>query len=68
MPVHIVRGNLLALGCDRASSMSCAAQKCQLGLLVRTVAMVRARVRIGLANLTDNFTRLAWLSQRGAPA
>jgi hypothetical protein len=25
-------------------------------------------IKIGLANLVYNFTRLAWLSQRGAPA
>jgi transposase, IS5 family len=45
-----------------------AAQKCRLGLLVRTVGVVRARVKIGLANLAYNFTRLAWLNERAAPA
>ncbi len=28
---------------------------------MRTVGMVRTRVKIALANLTYNFTRLAWL-------
>ena len=41
---------------------------CRLGLVVRTVGMVRARVKIGLANLVYNFTRLAWLQGRTAPA
>jgi hypothetical protein len=37
------------------------------GLVVRTVSMVRPRVKIGLANLAYNFTRLAWLNGRIAP-
>jgi hypothetical protein len=32
------------------------------------VGIVRARVKIGLANLTHNLTRLAWLSERTVPA
>jgi IS5 family transposase len=58
----------LALECDRASEDVFATQKCRLGLLVRTVGMVRARVKIGLANLAYNFTRLAWLNERAALA
>jgi transposase, IS5 family len=38
------------------------------GLVVRTVGMMRARVKIGLANLGYNFGRLAWLQARPAPA
>ena len=45
-----------------------AAQKCRLGLVVRTVGIVRAHIKIGLANLAYNFTRLAWLNGRAAPA
>ena len=45
-----------------------AAQKCRLRLVIRTVGMMRARVKIGLANLAYNFTRLAWLNGRIAPA
>jgi IS5 family transposase len=45
-----------------------AAQKHRMGLFVRTVGLARARVKIGLANLAYNFTRLAWLSTRPAPA
>jgi len=35
---------------------------------VRTVGMTRARVKIGLANLAYNFSRLAWLQAQTAPA
>ena len=45
-----------------------AAQKCRFGLIVRTVGMVRARAKIGMANLVYNFARLAWLQGRTAPA
>jgi IS5 family transposase len=45
-----------------------AAQKCRLGLIVRTVGMVRARVKIVLANLAYDLTRLAWLNGRTSPA
>jgi transposase, IS5 family len=58
MPAHIARGNA-----TRARSRVehvFAAQKCRLRLVVRTVGMVRARVKIGLANLAYNFTRMAW--------
>jgi transposase, IS5 family len=48
--------------------MVCAAQKCRIGLVVRTVGLVRARVKIGLANLAYNFTGLAWLNGRTTPA
>ena len=55
-------------GCARAVEHVFAAQKCRLGLVVRTVGIVRARVKIGLANLAYNFNRLAWLNGRTAPA
>ena len=44
-----------------------AVQKRRLGLLIRTVGMVRPRAKIGLANLAFNFTRLAWLNGRTVP-
>ena len=64
MPAHIARGNATR---DRVRSRVehvFAAQKCRLGLVVRTVGMVRARAKIGLANLAFNFTRMAWWSNR----
>ncbi|MXP66089.1 IS5 family transposase [Roseomonas sp. M0104] len=45
-----------------------AAQKHRMVLFVRTIGLARAPVKIGMANLAYNFTRLAWLSARTAPA
>ena len=43
-------------------------QKGPMGLVVRTIGLARARVKIGLANLAYNIRRFVWLSGRGAPA
>jgi IS5 family transposase len=45
-----------------------AAQKHRMALFVRTIGLARAQVKIGMANLAYNFTPLAWLSTRTAPA
>ena len=45
-----------------------AQQKHRMALFVRTVGLQRARIKIGLANLAYNFSRLAWLEGRAAPA
>ena len=37
-------------------------------LFVRTVGIARATVKIGMANLAYNFTRLVWLDARAVPA
>jgi hypothetical protein len=37
-------------------------------LVVRTIGLARARVKIGLANLAYNMKRLVWLSGRPAAA
>ena len=50
MPAHIARGNATHARVRSRVEHVFAAQKCRLGLLVRTVGMVRARVKIGLAN------------------
>ena len=44
-----------------------AREKGPMGLVIRTIGMARAKVKIGLANLTYNMTRAAWLTTRGAP-
>ena len=41
-------------------------QKGPMGLLIRTIGMARARVKIGLANLAYNMRRYVWLSRRTA--
>jgi transposase, IS5 family len=45
-----------------------AAQKHGFGLIVRTIGVARASVKIGLANLTYNLRRLVWIETRGLPA
>ena len=44
-----------------------AAQKHRFGLIVRTIGLARARVKIGLANLAYHFGRLIWLETRRVP-
>jgi transposase, IS5 family len=65
MPAHIARGNTTRARVRVEHAF--AAQKCRLGLVVRTIGLVRARAKIGLANLAYNFTRLTWLQGRTAP-
>ena len=67
MPAHIARGNATRARVRSRVEHVFAAQKCRLGLIVRTVGMVRARAKIGMANLVYNFTRLAGLQGRTAP-
>lgn len=43
-------------------------QKGIMGLMVRTIGLARAEVKIGLANLAYNIRRLAWLSGKAALA
>jgi len=45
-----------------------AAQKHRFGLFVRTIGVARATVKIGLANIAYNVTRLIWLRTRSAHA
>jgi transposase, IS5 family len=68
MPANIARGNATRARVRSRVEHVFAAQKCRLGLVVRTIGIVRARVKIGLANLAYNLTRLAWLNCRTALA
>jgi len=45
-----------------------AGQKHRMGLVVRTIGIARATIKIGMANLVYNFQRLAWLEGRAASA
>jgi IS5 family transposase len=45
-----------------------ARQKGPMGLFVRTIGIVRATAKIGMANLAYNLTRYVWHEARGAPA
>lgn len=68
IPAHLIRGNVTRARVRSRVEHVFAAQKCRLGLVVRTVGMMRDRVKIGLANLAYNFSRLAWLQAQTAPA
>jgi transposase, IS5 family len=68
MPAHIARGNAIRARVRSRVEHVFAAQKCRFGLIVRTVGVVRARAKIGMANLVYNLARLAWLQGRTAPA
>ena len=45
-----------------------ARQKGPMALVVRTIGIARARVKIGLANLAYNLNRFVWLSSKAVPA
>jgi len=45
-----------------------ARQKGPMGLVVRTIGLARAKVKIGMANLAYNMTRLVWLHEKRAAA
>jgi len=65
MPEPVRRGNT-ARGRIRAKVEHVfAGQKHRMGLVVRTIGMVRATARIGLANIVYNMQRLVWIEARG---
>jgi hypothetical protein len=43
-------------------------QKALMGVVVRTIDLAQARVKIGLVNLAYNLERFVWLSRRGVSA
>jgi transposase, IS5 family len=67
MPPHIARGNAARARVRVAIEHIFAAQKCRLGLVIRSVGLARAAARLGLANLVTNMTRLVWFATRAAP-
>ena len=68
MPAHIRRGNATRARVRARVEHVFAAEKRRLHLVIRTIGQARATAKITLANLAYNFTRLAWLAQRTAPA
>jgi len=68
MPEHIARANAKRSAIRSAVEHVFAGQKHRMGLIVRTIGLARARLKIGMANLAYNFQRLAWLQGRTAPA
>jgi IS5 family transposase len=68
MPPHIARGNATRAQVRVAIEHVFAAQKCRLGLLIRTIGLARATTKLGLANLVTNMRRLVWFELRPQPA
>ncbi len=68
MPVRMRRANARKSAVRSAVEHVFARQKGPMALVVRTIGLARARVKIGLANLAYNMKRLVWLSGRPAAA
>jgi IS5 family transposase len=68
MPKHIARANGMKSKVRAAVEHVFAQQKGPMGLVVRTIGLARARVKIGLANLVYNMKRAIWLAERRAAA
>ena len=68
LPANHARANVARSAVRSAIEHVFAGQKHRMRLFVRTVGLARATLKIGMANLAYNFTRLAWLSSRTASA
>lgn len=68
LPGHHAKANAARSTVRSAVEHVFAGQKHRMKLFVRTVGLARAKVKIGMANLAYNFTRLAWLEGRAASA
>ena len=68
MPPHIRRGNASRSKVRAGIEHVFAHQKGPMALCIRTIGIVRAKVKIGLANLTYNIRRLIFLKERRACA
>jgi len=68
LPARHAKANAARSAVRSAVEHVFAGQKHRMKLFVRTVGLARAKVKIGMANLAYNFTRLAWLDARTAPA
>jgi IS5 family transposase len=68
MPERSRRANARKSAVRAAVEHVFAHQKGPMGLVVRTIGLARARVKIGLADLAFNMKRFVWLSGRTAPA
>lgn len=68
MPERVARANAKRSAVRSAVEHVFAGQKHRMGLMVRTIGIARARIKIGMANLAYSSQRLAWLEGRTAPA
>lgn len=68
MPPHIARGNATRARVRSRVEHVFAAEKRRMGLVVRTIGLLRATAKITLANLAYNMRRLVWIEGRAVPA
>jgi IS5 family transposase len=68
MPAHIARGNATRARVRSLVEHVFATEKRRMGLIVRSIGLVRATARITLTNLAYNMRRLVWIEGRAAPA
>lgn len=68
MPPHIARGNVTRARVRSRVEHVFAAEKRRMGLVVRTVGLLRATAKITLANLAYNMRRFAWITAKPALA
>ncbi len=66
MPSNVARANGAKSKVRSAVEHVFARQKGPMGLVVRTIGIARATVKIGLANIAYNMKRAAWLTERAA--
>ena len=68
MPRQTRRANAAKSAVRSAVEHVFAHQKGPMALVVRTIGLARAQVKIGLVNLAYNMRSLVWLSKRDVPA
>jgi IS5 family transposase len=68
MPRHVARASGRKSKVRAAIEHVFAHQKGPMALVVHTIGLARARVKIGLANLVYNMRRAVWLTERRAAA
>ena len=68
MPQRTARANARRSAVRAQVEHVFAEQKARMGLFVRTIGLVRATTKIGLANLVHNMRRLLWLERQPALA
>lgn len=68
LPAHHAAANAARSTVRSAVEHVFAGQRHRMKLFVRTIGIARAKVKICMANLTYNFTRLAWLDARAMSA
>ena len=68
MPKHVSRANAAKSEVRAHVEHVFARQKGPMALVIRTIGLARAAVKIGLANLVYNMRRMVWLGSRPAAA